>query len=63
MPEIEQVSQLPQESSRLLQYLQSASEEVRVNETMINAYLRKEALELARSVVAALEQPEEVVLR
>lgn len=63
MPEIKQFSQLPRESPKLLQYLQSASEEVRVNETTLNANLRKEALELARSVVAALEQPEEVVMR
>ena len=55
MPEIQQVSQPPRESPKLLQYLQPASEEARVTESTINANLRKDALELARSVVAALE--------
>ena len=63
MPETKQPLQLPGESPKLLQYLQSASEEIRINDTTLNANLRKEALDLARKVVAALEKPEEVVMR
>ena len=47
----------------LLHCLKSALDLVKTNAIPQDAELRKETLKLARSLVAALEQPEEVVMR
>ena len=60
---IEATSRISQKLSILLQTLQSLSEDTEINSISQDANLRKETLKLSKRLVAALEQPEEVVMR
>ena len=60
---IDPIPSPPKELPILLQCLQSALEETKASKVLQSGDLRKEALNLAKKLVAGLEQPEEVVMR
>ena len=63
MATLKSISPSPQEVPMLLQHLQSASEVIKFDTPPQNEDIRKMALNLAKSLVSALENPEEVVMR